>query len=149
MPLDTDTEVDQIRRVRDSNNDPKAAANEEQQRQQTTLLGTIRDRLTTIRDTLSTLLSVQQNKSGLQTARHTTSGTTTEQLPSNAVADGGTVLVCGLRGNSGSVYVGDANNQPVTLESHKDVFEAKVDNTDKIHVRTPTAGDGVGVTWEA
>jgi hypothetical protein len=162
MPLNTDTEVDSVKRVRDQNNDLDAPANESQQQETNSLLSTVKDRLTSIRDTVATestlstvvdrLTSIRdifRNKSELKTATYTTNGTNPEQLPTHAIADGGSVVVTGLRGNTGSVYVGDDSAQPVTLSSPKDAFSAKVDNVDRVWIRTPNSGDGVGVTWEA
>lgn len=161
MPLDTDTQVDTLKRVRDKANDLAAPANQTIQEAIRDRLTTIRDsvateatlsdvltRLTTVRDRLTTIRDIQQNGS-LKTATYSTASTSAEQLPTYSVADGGSVLVTAQRGNTGAVYVGNANAQPVTLESPKDGFAAEVDNVDEIYVRTPNSGDGVGVTWEA
>jgi len=134
MPVDTRSDVDEISNVRDEDGEKDRPANVSRQK--------------TIQSLISTVKSILSNSDTLATARYTTDGTDAEQLPANAVKDGGMAVVVPLRGNSGSVYVGDENNQPVTLESPKDAFEASVSDLSEIWIRTPQAGDGVGVTFE-
>lgn len=140
MGLQTDTDVESIKRVKDKNGNEQPAANETRQE-------TANTRLTTIRDKINSLLTLHQNKTALNSAEYTTGGTTAEQLAAGAVPDGATVLVTPLRGNAGDVYLGDSTNQPITLSGGQS-FEAQVTDTSAIYIRTPNAGDGVGVTWE-
>lgn len=87
------------------------------------------------------------NWSGLTAVKYTTSGTTAEQVGSNDVPEGVSVLVQALEGNTGTVYVGDSTTQPVSLQPEANVSLA-VTNTDKIHVRADNGGDGVGILFE-
>jgi hypothetical protein len=161
MPLDTDTQVDTVKRVRDENNDLDAPANESQQQQANTLLSTVKDRLTSIRDSVATestlstavdrLTSIRDstgNFSEVQAFEHSTNGTSAEALPSYSVPDGVAVVVQYGRGNSGSVYVGNGATQPATLDGLGKAVSFRVDDTADIYVRTPNSGDSVGVYFE-
>lgn len=112
--------------------------------------GTLASAETTLSSVDSTIASVDTtlgNRTGLNTFAHSTAGTAAEQLPPNTVPDGIEVLIVAKPGNSGRVYVGDGNLQPIPLEPDGAASLA-VSNTDAIHIQTPTAGDGVEVIYE-
>lgn len=79
---------------------------------------------------------------------YSTTSTNVEALPSHDVPDGVTVLVTYGRGNAGDVYVGTTDVQPATLSADAHSFAANVTDTAEVHVRTPNAGDSVGVLFE-
>ncbi|MHB9287366.1 hypothetical protein ACKVMT_10050 [Halobacteriales archaeon Cl-PHB] len=80
---------------------------------------------------------------------HSTSGTTEESLPSNAVPDGATVMLHPQSGNADTVLVGPAGHATYPLSATADTYEAQVSNTDQIAVKASTSGDGVAIHWEA
>lgn len=126
MALDTETEVEQIRTVRDEQGNIEAPANEKQQKETNAALG---------------------NQPGLSAFSYETGTTSAEPLPSNAVPDGVEVVVQADPGNTDPVKVGDADAQPVTIKGTSGV-QLAVENTDAIHVRALTAGDSVAVLFE-
>lgn len=89
-----------------------------------------------------------ENQDGLTAFEHSTSGTAAEQLPSNDVPEGVSVLVTYLESNSGTVYVGDSNSQVAALTSAGSGISFQISNTDAVYIQTPTSGDGVGVLFE-
>jgi hypothetical protein len=127
MGLQTDTKVERIRRVRDGQGGEVPAANKDEQ----------------------AAINAKLSNGSLDSTTHTTDGTDAEALPEASVADMGTVLVSPLVSNADVVYVGAADAQPHLLDGPGNSFEAAVSDVSEIHVRTPNAGDGVGVTWEA
>ncbi|EMA57162.1 hypothetical protein [Halorubrum lipolyticum] len=127
MGLDTNTEVQQIRKVQNEQGDQVSPATEKQQME-------IADRV--------------GNHDGLTQIEVTTSGTDPEALPARDVPDGVEVLVEYREANSGNVYVGDENTQLSALAQIGDGRQFPVTDTSLIYIRTPTAGDGVIVTFE-
>ncbi|WP_418283911.1 hypothetical protein [Halorubrum sp. DTA46] len=127
MALDTNTEVEQIRKVQNEQGEQVSPATEQQQME--------------IADSVG-------NHDDLTQFVHETSGTTAEPLPSHAVPDGVTVLVEWKETNSGNVYIGDDTTQHSALTQVGDGRLFPVTDTSTIHVRTPTAGDAVVVMFE-
>ena len=127
MGLDTNTEVQQIRKVQNEQGEQVSPATENQQKE-------IADRV--------------GNHTGLTQIEYTTAGTDAEALPSYAVPDGVEVLVEYREANSGNVYVGDDTTQKAALTGVGDGRSFPVTDTSLIHIRTPTAGDGVIVMFE-
>jgi len=64
------------------------------------------------------------------------------------VPEGVTALVEYKQGNSGTVYIGDESTQQSPLTAVGQSLQFAVTDTSIIYVRTPTAGDGVIVTFE-
>ncbi|SFR59679.1 hypothetical protein [Halorubrum sodomense] len=127
MGLDTNTEVQQIRKVQNEQGEQVSPATENQQKE-------IADRV--------------GNHDGLTQFTYSTGSTSAEALPSNAVPDGVEVLVEWKETNAGNVYVGDSDTQEAALTGVGDGRTFRVSDTSVIHVRTPTAGDAVVVTFE-
>ena len=127
MGLDTNTEVQQIRKVQNEQGDQVSPATEKQQME-------IADRV--------------GNHDGLTQIEVTTNGTDPEALPARDVPDGVEVLVEYREANSGNVYVGDESTQLSALAQIGDFRQFPVRDTSLIYIRTPTAGDGVIVTFE-
>lgn len=127
MPVETETDVEQLTSVEDGNGDRAPPANENQQER--------------IAESL-------ENQDGLTQIEFTTDGTDAEQLPSRDVPKGVETLVEWRETNSGNVYVGDATTQKAALTQVGDGRTFRVTDTSAIYVRTPTAGDGVVVTFE-
>jgi hypothetical protein len=127
MGLDTNTEVQQIRKVQNEEGDQVSPATEKQQME-------IADRV--------------GNYGDLTQFEYTTDGTEAEALSANAVPEGVEVLVEYREANSGNAYVGDDSTQMSPLTQVGDGRTFEVTDTSLIHVRTPTAGDGVIVTFE-
>jgi len=121
MPLETSGNIDEIAGVTDQEGEPAAPATNE----------------------------AQGNWDTLDGVQYTTNGTGEEQLPSNDVPDGATVLVHPLPSNADVVNVGPAGVVTYPLADAVATYTAKVSNTDQITVQTPSAGDGVAVHWEA
>jgi len=141
MPVDVDASVDNLEGVEDAEGNVQPAANASEQQTTNSLLEAVKTVLQGIRSAVG-------SSDSLATERYETSGTTAEQLPAGDVKAGGTVLVVALRSNSGSVYVGDDTHQPVTLAESTDAFAAEVSDPSSLWIRTPQAGDGVGVVFE-
>ncbi|QKY16401.1 hypothetical protein [Halorubrum sp. CBA1229] len=127
MGLDTNTEVQQIRKVQNEQGEQVSPATENQQQR---------------------IAEASENYGGLSQIEYTTDSTTAEPLPSIDVPHGVTVLVEYREANSGNAYVGDENTQKAALTGVGDGRGFEVTDTSLIHVRTPTAGDGVIVTFE-
>lgn len=127
MALETETDVEEVRRVQDENGSTQAPANEKRQKE--------------ISESVTNADTVEQFV-------HSTDGDTPEALPSHAVPDGISVLVEWAEGNSGNVYVGGSETQQAPLTQVGDGRIFPVTDTSAIHVRTPTAGDAVVVTFE-
>jgi len=87
------------------------------------------------------------NRDGLTQFVYTTSSTDAEALDSKSVPGGVEALVEYQQGNSGTVYVGDESTQEIALAANGQGRGFRVSDTSDIHVRTPTAGDGVVVTF--
>jgi len=127
MGLDTNTEVQQIRKVQNEQGEQVSPATENQQKE-------IADRV--------------GNHNGLTQIEFTTSEIDPEPLPANSVPDGVEVLVEYREANAGNVYLGDDSTQKAALTGVGDGRGFEVTDTSLIYVRTPTAGDGVIVTFE-
>lgn len=127
MGLDTNTKVQQIRKVQNEEGDQVSPATEQRQIE-------IADRV--------------GNYDGLQQIEVTTDGTDAEPLPAHTVPEGVKVLVEYREANSGNVYVGDETTQMSPLAQVGDFRLFPVTDTSLIHIRTPTAGDGAIVTFE-
>jgi len=127
LTLDTNSKVERINLVQDSNGDDKPPSNEERQKEIQQAVG---------------------NPDGATIQTYTTDGTTAEQLPDLSIPDGVTALVVYLPGNSGDVFLGgtDAQFAPLTDAGH--VFEWKGATLSDLYIRTNTAGDGVGIIFE-
>lgn len=128
MGIETNTEVDTLQDVADGEGGKAPAANKNEQEKTNDRLG---------------------NQPSIEAFWHATDSTDPEAIESRSVPQGVTVLVTADEANSGPCYVGNENAQPVKLETPKDVFTTQVEDTSAIYVRTPTAGDRVGVTFEA
>lgn len=126
MTLDTTATVEQIRRVTDTAGNIVAPATEQLQQ--------------AIRDALG-------NQPGLTGFTHSTSGTTPEQLPANAVPDGVTVLLQADSGNSGPMQVGNNTVQPIDMPASGTVT-LDVSDTSAIYVAAHSSGDSLGVLFE-
>ncbi|TKX70952.1 hypothetical protein [Halorubrum sp. GN11GM_10-3_MGM] len=127
MGLDTNTEVQQIRKVQNEQGNQVSPATENQQKEIAGRLG---------------------NWNDLEQIEFTTDGTNAEPLPDNEVPQGVEILVEYREANSGNVYVGDDSTQLAPLTQVGDGRSFEVTETSLIYVRTPTAGDGVIVTFE-
>ncbi len=127
MPLLTSGQIEKLRGVVDRAGDFRPPANADEQAKTNDRLG---------------------NFGGLAQLVYTTSGTNAEALDSVAVPEGVEVLVEYQQGNSGTVYVGDSDTQEIALTAAGQGRGFRVTDTSHIYVRTPTAGDGVVVTFE-
>lgn len=127
MGLETQTAVEELHQVQDSDGQKVAPANENQQQ---------------------ALIDAVGNQSGATVQTVTTSGTTAEQLPDLSIPDGVTALVVYLPSNAGDVYLGDADNQFVPLTDTGHTFTWDGANTNALYQRTNSAGDGVGIIFE-
>jgi len=126
VTLDTNSKVEQIKRVIDSAGEIVAPATEQLQE--------------AIRDALG-------NQPGLTAFEYTTGGTDPEQLDENAVPDGVTVLLQARDVNEGKVYVGSDSSQPIEVQPAGTVA-VDVTDTSHIWVRALNAGDTLGVLYE-
>lgn len=98
--------------------------------------------------TISSTVNVSEvAPTGIVAFQHTTSSTSAEQLPSNAIVGNGSALVQADDGNASALYVGNATNQPYRLDPGESV-SFDVDDTDRIHVNADTSGDSVNVLGE-
>lgn len=128
MAVETTTEVEGLASVEDDQGDRQPPANATEQQRIAESLG---------------------NFNGLQQLEVVTEEADTgEALPSHDVPDGVKVLVEYREPNSGNVYVGDETQQKSALAGIGDFRSFPVTNTDRIYIRTPSAGDGVIVTFE-
>jgi len=127
MPLLTSGQIEKLRGVVDRAGDFRPPANADEQAKTNDRLG---------------------NFNGLEQFVYTTSGTTAEPLASKTVPEGVTVLVEYAEGNAGNVYLGDADTQQAPLTAVGSGREFRVSDTSAIHVRTPTSGDSVVVSFE-
>lgn len=126
MTLETNTKVERLNVVQDSEGNDAAPATEQEQQ------------------AISSALS---NNDSLTAFNHATSGTDAEPLPENAVPDGVEVLMYAKDANGGFVWVGDSATQAVPIKPGGSLTLA-VSDTSAIYVRTPTSGDEVGVLYE-
>lgn len=127
MTIETNTKVERINLVQDSEGDSQPPSNEQRQK------------------------AIQQavgNPAGATIQTHTTGGTTPEQLPDLSIPDGVTALIVYLPANAGDVFLGDADDQFIPLTDAGHVFEWEGATTADLHIRTNTAGDGVGMIFE-
>lgn len=120
MTLDTNSNVEEVKKVQGPNGERKSPANAEQ-------LG---------------------NFDRVEQFVHTTSTTSAESLDSKSVPEGVTVLVEYREANAGTVYIGDSTTQESPLTAVGDARSFRVKDTSSIHVRTPSSGDGVVVSLE-
>ncbi|MDG5778205.1 hypothetical protein VB773_01415 [Haloarculaceae archaeon H-GB2-1] len=127
MTIETNSKVERLNTVQDSNGNDDYPANEGRQKE--------------IRDSVG-------NHDGLTAEEVTTGSTNPEQLPSHSVPDGVTVLVTYLPGNGSDVFVGDDTAQPIALTQTGDTATFEVTDTASIYVKSQTAGDGVGLVFE-
>jgi len=125
MPVESETSVEKIERVKDNQGNAQPAANEKQQQKTNDRLG---------------------NWDSVYGFTYSTESTNAEQLPANAVPNGTDVLIQADPGNSGRVYIGNDTDQPVSI-APEGTATVPVTDTSAIHVRTPTSGDSVGVFW--
>jgi len=126
VTLDTNAKVEQIKRVIDSAGAVVAPATEQLQQQMRDALG---------------------NQDGLTAFDYATSGTDAEQLPSNAVPDGVSVLLQAPESNAAMVYVGSSGEQPIEMQPSGTVT-VDVSDTSAVYVRANSGGDGLGVLFE-
>lgn len=127
MALDTSTDVEEMRAVQNAAGEIDRPANESEQRATNDRLG---------------------NWDGLEAFWYETDTEDAEPLDSESVPEGVTVLVTYDEANDGNVYVGNEDAQPAVLTRVTDTFTARVRDTSEIYVRTPSAGDRVGVLFE-
>ncbi|NLV14424.1 hypothetical protein [Haloarcula argentinensis] len=127
MTIATNGKVERINVVQDDDGQDQAPSNEKRQKQIQHALG---------------------NPTGATIRTYTTGGTAVEQLPDLSIPDGVTALVVYLPANSGDVFLGDADDQFIPLTDAGHVFEWEGATTAALHIRTNTAGDGVGIIFE-
>ncbi len=127
MTLETTGKVERINVVQDGNGEDQPPSNEQRQKEIQKAVG---------------------NPSGATIRTHTTGGTAAEQLPDLSIPDGVTALVVYLPANSGDVFLGDADDQFIPLTDAGHVFEWEGATLSDLHIRTNTAGDGVGIIFE-
>ncbi len=127
MPVETSTEVEELRGVQNDDGELDRPANESEQQKTNDRLG---------------------NQPKVEAFEYSTSSTDAEALPSNDVPEGVEVVVLYSPSNAGNVFVGNADDQVVPLTGVGQAVSYRVENTDAIHIRTPNASDGVGVTFE-
>lgn len=121
MSLETETQVDQIKRVENEDGNSVPPANAE----------------------------IQGNRDTLEGFTHSTSGTDPEPLPSHAVPDGVAVFVHPLSTNADVVRIGPEGAVTYPLASSDAAYTTQVSDTSALYVKTPNSGDGVAVHWEA
>jgi len=126
VTLDTNSKVEEIKRVIDTAGNKVAPATEGLQQ-------AIRDRL--------------GNQSGLSGFTYTTSSTTAEQLDAGSVPEGVTVLLQAPTSNGSKMFVGFSTEQPIEMQPGGTVA-LDVTDTSHIYVRASTSGDDVGVLYE-
>lgn len=127
MTLDTNSKVERINKVQNQQGDDTQPANVDRQQAIQEAVG---------------------NPSGATIRTYTTGGTAAEQLPDLSIPDGVTALIVYLPANSGDVFLGDADDQFIPLTDAGHVFEWEGATTADLHIRTNTAGDGVGIIFE-
>jgi hypothetical protein len=127
MVIESTADIEEIRSVQDSQGNDASPANQAQQER---------------------IAEPLENEDGLTAFEYATSGTTAEQLPSNAVPEGVAVAVAYQSGNSDIVYVGGSAAQTIPMSTIGSAISLCVSNTDQIYVQTLTAGDSVGVLFE-
>ncbi|WP_254279203.1 hypothetical protein [Haloarcula marina] len=127
MTIFANGEVEQLYTVQDEDGKNQRAANEKRQK--------------AIQDAV-------ENPEGATIQTVTTSGTDPEQLPDLTIPEGGNALIVYLPGNSGDVYLGDAAEQFVPLTDPGNVFGWSGTTTADLHIKTNSAGDGVGIIFE-
>jgi hypothetical protein len=125
--LDTNAAVERINKVQDSDGEDTTPANEDRQQAIQEAVG---------------------NPSGATIETYSTDSTTAEQLPDLPIPDGVTALLVYLPGNAGDVFLGDDAAQFVPLTDSGHVFEWEGATTADLHIKTNTAGDGVGIVFE-
>ncbi|QSG06469.1 hypothetical protein [Halapricum desulfuricans] len=124
MTVYTNGEVEELRSVIDSNGNEASPASD--------------DRLESVR---------QQGSNGtLNQLVYTTDGTTAEAVDAAAVPDGHGLLIQGYHTNSETVYVGDGDTQEHALGTRESIT-VDVQDASEVYVQTPTAGDGIVLTW--
>lgn len=126
MTLDTNSKVEQIKRVIDSAGEIVAPATEQLQE--------------AMRDALG-------NQPGLTAFEYTTGSTDPEQLPGNSVPDGVTVLLQSRDANGAKLYVGNESTQSIEVQPAGTV-SVDVTDTSHIWVSASNAGDTLGVLYE-
>lgn len=127
MALETDTEVENIKTVQDSQGNTQAPANEVEQKK---------------------AVAAATNEPGVTADSYTTGGTTAESLPAHAVPDGIAVLVRAMDGNAGDVNLGDSGSQTIPL-APGDAIPLAVQDTSNVYIQTPNSGDGVAMIFES
>lgn len=101
--------------------------------------------------TEATLDTVETNTSGptgLVALSHTTSSTSAEQLPAQAVHPQGEVMLHAPDGNTGDVNVGDSSAQNIPISPGAD-YTANVSDVSDLYVQTPNSGDAVEIHAES
>jgi len=126
VSLQTTTDVEQLSLVLDDEGNNRSPAN-----------------LTVQKEILAAL----DNQPSLGAFEHTTTGTTAEQMPSNAVPDGVSVLLQAPESNAATVYVGNGGAQPIEVQPSGTVT-VDVSDTSAVYVRANSGGDGLGVLFE-
>jgi hypothetical protein len=125
MSLETDTEVEKMRRVQDGSGNDVPPANADEQARQA--------------DALANATSGFSDK--FQPS------TTGETAPSHPVADGKEVLFLADPGNGGVIYVGFGGSATVPL-SKGNVITLQVINTDLVTAKAASSGDVLHVIGE-
>jgi hypothetical protein len=125
MPLDTSTEVQEIRNSLDKDGDQAHPASDERLEQ----------------------LRQHGVGRGLSQIEHDPNSDE-KQAPDNSVPDGVAVEIAAADSNGGTIYVGDSNGQKRPL-APRESLSVNVSNTNEIYVRAPTGGDTAVLTWEA
>jgi hypothetical protein len=127
MALDTATEVEQLKRVQDSEGVVTAPANEDLQQ-------AIRDRLSNADGIFADAVDPTTDAAG-------------EDLPSNSVKDGCEVAIVADPNNAGPIYFGPQGGVVVPLPAGGATTQ-RVKDTNSIRVRASQAGDTVYVVGE-
>lgn len=122
MAVETTTDVEELTAVQDSEGNRTAPATETQQQE---------------------IVAALSNGAEIQADRVEPADATAEQLPDVAVPDGSTVLFQGHHDNSGPIYIGNEESQPVALLPDQSAA-VPVANLSTLWVRAPSDGDAVG-----
>ncbi|QZP37749.1 hypothetical protein [Halobaculum magnesiiphilum] len=126
MTLDTNTDVEEIRKVQDEAGDKQPPANQAEQARTNDRLG---------------------NADAVFTDKLTPS-TSGEVLPSHEVKEGCEVLVLADPDNAGPIYIGPEGSETIPLAKGNGVTK-RVSNTDALAAKASSDGDTLHITGES
>jgi len=126
MTLGTRGEVEEIKKVQNQKGERASPANEAQQKRLAEVLG---------------------NQSSLSAGSYSTSSTSAEQLPSESIPEGISVVIQANNANTGAVFVGTSSAQPIRLAPNESATFS-LTNLDLVNIQTPNSGDGIGYIYE-